>query len=51
VEDFTIEKSVRVAPFELAAPDAGERAGRLRAAGFNHDRWLDTVLPQRSLVA
>lgn len=26
-------------------------AGRLRAVGFKHDRWLDTVLLQRSLVA
>lgn len=25
-------------------------AGRLRAVGFKHDRWLDTVLLQRSLV-
>ncbi|ODQ90587.1 GNAT family N-acetyltransferase [Mycolicibacterium flavescens] len=24
-------------------------AGRLRAVGFKHDRWLDTVLLQRSL--
>lgn len=25
-------------------------AGRLRAVGFKHDRWLDTVLLQRSLA-
>jgi phosphinothricin acetyltransferase len=26
-------------------------AGRLRAVGFKHNRWLDTVLLQRSLIA
>jgi phosphinothricin acetyltransferase len=26
-------------------------AGRLASVGFKHDRWLDTVLLQRSLVA
>lgn len=26
-------------------------AGRLRGVGFKHDRWLDTVLYQRSLTA
>jgi L-amino acid N-acyltransferase YncA len=52
-----------VATFEMEPPDAQEwrrrfdavtdrgfvDAGRLTAVGFKHNRWLDTVLLQRTL--
>jgi phosphinothricin acetyltransferase len=47
----TVEDSIYVAPWAAGHRKRGlADAGRLRAVGFKHERWLDTVLLQRSLA-
>ena len=47
----TVGDSICVAPSAAGHRKRGlADAGRLRAVGFKHERWLDTVLLQRSLA-
>jgi phosphinothricin acetyltransferase len=47
----TVEDSIYVAPWAAGHRKRGlADAERLRAVGFKHERWLDTVLLQRSLA-